>query len=67
MPAFKLTAKQQIGGSNGLPKGTTFQVLTPNGVNTVNAIRIREAVLKQFGKDLSEQWLMPMRFDIVKL
>ncbi|MDE6754822.1 MAG: hypothetical protein K2J82_09470 [Muribaculaceae bacterium] len=54
MPAFKLTAKRTI-GSNDIPKGTTFQVLTANGTG-VDANKIKAAIKQTFGKDLPESY-----------
>lgn len=41
MPTFRVTAKMSLGGSNGIAKGTTVQVVTPNGINSVDANKIR--------------------------
>lgn len=65
MPTFKLTAKQTISGGQ-IPKGTTFQVLIPNGT-CLDSNKIREAVKQQFGKDIPANHLYVNYFDVVKL
>lgn len=67
MAIFKCTAKMSMGGSNGIPKGTTVQVITPNGVNTVDSNKIQAAIKQQFGKDLPSSVCVACHFDVVKL
>ena len=68
MPVFKLTAKRSI-GANDVPKGTTFQVITPSGINTLDQNKIKAALKQQLGIDLSKASysISTSDFDIVKL
>lgn len=66
MPAFKVSAKRDIGGGK-IPKGYTVQVVTPSGINTVDPWRIKEAMEKQLGITLVGFGIHTNDFDIVKL
>ncbi len=67
MAKFKVTSKMSLGGSNGIPKGTSVQVITPNGVNTVDANKIQAAIKEQLGKDLPASVCVASHFEVVKL
>ncbi|MDE6562255.1 MAG: hypothetical protein K2K75_12805 [Muribaculaceae bacterium] len=67
MPNFKVTSKVSLGGSNGIPKGTTVRVITPSGICDVNAKRIQEAIKQQLGKDIPYSQCVASHFIIEKL
>ena len=67
MAIFRCTSKLSLGGSNGIPKGTTVQVITPNGVNSVDANKIQAAIKQQLGKDLQTSVCVASHFDVVRL
>lgn len=68
MPVFKLTAKRNI-GANDVPKGTTFQVITPSGVTSLDPTKIKNALKQQLGIDLSRATygISVSDFEVVKL
>ena len=68
MPVFKLTAKRNLGGDD-VPKGTTFQVLTPSGINSLDSTKIKNALKQQLGIDLSNAHyaVNVTDFEVVKL
>ena len=66
MPTFRVTAKRDFGGGK-IPKGCTVQVITPNGVNSVDPRRIEEALKDQLGITISGFGISSSDFDIVKL
>ena len=66
MLTFSVTAKRDFGGGK-IPKGCTVQVITPNGVNPVDPIRIEEALKDQLGITISGFGISSSDFDIVKL
>ena len=65
MPTFKVTAKRNIGAK--IPKGCTVQVITPNGVNSLDPWRIKEALEQQLGISTVGFGIHTMDFDVVKL
>ena len=68
MPIFRLTAKRTI-GANDVPKGITFQVITPSGVNSLDPTKIKNALKQQLGIDLSNAGygISVSDFEVVKL
>lgn len=67
MPTFKVTAKRDIGGSKGISKGTTFQVTTPSGINSLDANKIKAAIAQQLGIDMQSSYCVVNNFDVVKM
>lgn len=67
MAIFRCTSKISLGGSNGIPKGTTVQVITPNGVNSVDGNKISAAIKEQLGKDLPSASCVAAHFEVVRL
>lgn len=68
MARFNVTSKLSLGGgSNAIPKGTTVEVITPNGINSVDAKKIQAAIKQRFGKDLPESVCVASHFEVVRL
>lgn len=68
MPVFKLIAKRNI-GANDVPKGTTFQVITPIGITSLDPTKIKNALKQQLGIDLSKASyaINVSDFEVIKL
>lgn len=65
MAAFKVTAKRTLGAGYGIPKGTTLQVITNDGL--IDSFEIQAAIKQQLGIELTSTLCAKSNFDIVKL
>ncbi len=66
MALFKITAKQSLSAGR-IPKGTTLQIATPNGVNALNHNRIAEAVKQQLGLDVHPSHVEVNYFNVERI